>query len=123
MPHCSPRDREDPSAAAEEILLGPHVERAGPYSCTDSHRTLEVSGIPQEDPKESGRSMLVLQWAGENDTLTCAAPLPGSQIPGSQSRGMRREGARGCPGLVSHFQVGAAVCIVLGAIGGWESDG
>jgi hypothetical protein len=98
---CSPRDRGDPSAATKEVLLGPHAERAGPYSCADPHWTLEVGSVPHEDSKESGRSMLVLQWAGENDTLTCVAPLPGSQTPGSQSGGMGRRGTRRCPGLAS----------------------
>jgi hypothetical protein len=46
--------------------------------------------------------MLVLQWAGENDTLTCAAPLPGSQTPGSQSGGMGGEGTRGVRVLLAN---------------------
>jgi len=42
--------RGDPTAAAE-VLSGQDAERAGPYGSADSHGTLEVSGVPQEDPQ------------------------------------------------------------------------
>jgi hypothetical protein len=60
----------------KEVLLGQDAECVGPHSGADTHRPLEIRSVPQANPQNGGRKMLILTGPGSYDTLPRPASLP-----------------------------------------------
>jgi len=104
---------EDTLGCAESLLSGRGEERTGAHGRSDP---VALSGVPENDPQEDGRQVLVLSRLGQNESPACAPSLPEHEAGRDEDGSVGGKKPGGCPDIVSQSPVREAVCSFLGTV-------